>query len=122
MQMWQGTRISSPPSQLCRLSSLLRQSLGLRAGAGVPFSSMLQCYGRRGSQRRRKLVIKASSDHTGVSVPRFRPTFPAQAKASSKEADLLAVVVEAEAAAAAAVQAVSSFWLLGLGFHTVSSC
>lgn len=56
-------------------------------------------------------------------MPRFRPTFPAQAKASSKEADLLAVVVEAEAAAAAAaVQAVSSFWLLGLGFHTVSSC
>lgn len=54
-------------------------------------------------------------------MPRFRPIFPAQKKASSEEANLLAVVVEAEAAAAA-VQAVSSFWLLGLGFHIVSSC
>lgn len=37
---------------------------------------------------------------------------------------LLVAVAEAAAAAAAAavVQAVSSFWLLGLGFHIASSC
>lgn len=85
---------------------------------GAPFSRELWRAVGGGAARGGESVIKASSDHTGVSVPRLRPTSPAQAKASSKGADLQAVV----AAAAAAAQAVSSFWLPGLGFHTVSSC
>lgn len=56
-----------------------------------------------------------------MTVPRLYPTLPAQGDASSKEANLLAAVAEA-AAVAAAVQAVSSVWLLGLGFHIASSC
>lgn len=43
MQMLQGTQISSPPSQLCRQSSFLRQSLGLSACAGVLPSAACQC-------------------------------------------------------------------------------
>lgn len=124
MQKLQGPKYPHPWTAL-QVKSHLKQGRVLSAMQGRP---LLQCAGvccqeEGWLEEEKESTIEASSDHTGVSVPRLCPTFPAQRNASSKEANLLAAVAEAAAAAAvAAVQAASSFWLLGPGFHIASSC
>lgn len=67
------------------------------------------------------MILKASSDHTGVSVPRLCPEL--LSPRHQGKANLLAAAAAAAVAAvaAAAVPAASSVWLLERGSHIVSS-